>query len=366
MLAGGGTGGHLYPAVAIAEGLRRVQPDAEILFVGTRRGLECRVLPEAGWQLKTIAVRGLRRALSAQNLLFPFRLLLSLVQSARIVSSFKPSAVIGTGGYVSGPVLFAASLRGYPCCIQEQNVKPGATTKLLAKRADRIYLSYEESQQFFEQRQKLLVCGNPVRMVQERKTASEVRSALGLAPEYHTVLVFGGSQGAHSINVAVAAMLPELLRREALQLIWGTGEADYAMAAEKSREYKERVWVRPYIDAMQTIYQASDVVICRAGAITLSEIEMFGIPAILVPYPYAAGGHQEENARALEAHGAAKKILNSALTPERLRAELEKILDDAPLRKKMGERMLSLARPQATEKIVDSIMALAAPADAGA
>ena len=208
--------------------------------------------------------------------------------------------------------------------------------------------------------------GNPVRTIQNKLSVAQARDKIGLHKQQNTILIFGGSQGAHSINKVVSLMLKDLMNRTDVQVIWGTGEADYSSAIESAIDYKERVWVHPYIEDMQTVYQASDIVISRAGAITLSEIQVFGIPAILVPYPYAAGGHQEWNARTLESKGAAKVILDSELTADMLLREIVVLLDDTAKRKKMAEEMSKQARLNATEEIVDSILALATHTNAEA
>lgn len=366
VFAGGGTGGHLYPAIALAEELRRRAPDAEVVFVGTPRGLEATVVPRLGWPLHMIAVRGVRRRLAAANVMVPLRAAASLAQSLALLRRLRPAAVVGTGGYVSGPVLVAAWLLALPRLIQEQNVRPGATTLLLAHIVHEVHVSYQESIGFFRHPEKVRLSGNPVRQRPPELTPGQARQHLGLAPEKKTLLVFGGSQGAHRINEAVVRALPALMSRPDVQLVWGTGSSDFARVADAAATWKDRVLVRDYIEDIYTAYRASDLVLCRAGAITLAELQLFGLPALLVPYPFAAAQHQEWNARTLAQHGAARVVLDKDFTAERCIVELTLLLEDDEGLKRMGARMAELARPEAAARIVEAILALAARADAHA
>ncbi len=366
VFAGGGTGGHLYPAIALAEELRRRVPDAEVVFVGTPRGLEAKVVPRLGWPLHVIAVRGMRRRLTAANVMVPVRAAASLAQSLVLLRRLRPAAVVGTGGYVSGPVLVAAWLLGLPRLIQEQNVRPGATTLLLARIVHEVHVSYQESIAFFRNQGKVRLSGNPVRRYPPQLSPQQARQNLGLAPDKKTVLVFGGSQGAHRINEAMLGALPALMTRPDVQLIWGTGSNDFARVAGAAATWKDRVLVREYIDDIYTAYRASDLAVCRAGAITLAELQLFGLPALLVPYPFAAAQHQEWNARTLAQHGAARVVLDRDFTAERCVVELTPLLEDEEGLKRMGARMAELARPEAAARIVEAILALAARADAHA
>lgn len=364
VFAGGGTGGHLYPAIALAEELRRQAPDAQVVFVGTPRGLEATVLPRLGWPLHMIAVRGMRRRLAPSNLLVPVRAAASLAQSVALLRRLKPAAVIGTGGYVSGPVMVAAWLLGLPRLIQEQNVRPGATTLLLARIVHEVHVSYQESIPFFRNPDKVRLSGNPVRSRPPELTQEQARAELGLDPRRKTVLVFGGSQGARRINEAFLGALPALVAKPDVQLIWGTGNADFARVKEAAARFGERVLVRAYIDNMYTAYRASNLAVCRAGAITLAELQLFGLPALLVPYPFAAAQHQEWNARTLAQHGAARVVLDSDFTAERCVVELTPLLDDEVGLKRMGIQMAELARPDAAARIIQATLALAARSDA--
>ncbi|MDZ7270851.1 MAG: undecaprenyldiphospho-muramoylpentapeptide beta-N-acetylglucosaminyltransferase, partial [candidate division KSB1 bacterium] len=333
------------------------------VFVGTPRGLEATVLPRLGWPVHMIAVRGMRRQLTPANVAVPFRAMLSVAQSLVLLRRLRPAVVVGTGGYVSGPVVVAAWLLRVPRVIQEQNVRPGVTTLLLARLAHQVHVSYEESVAFFPRREKVHVSGNPVRRRPPELSQIEARRRFGLSPELPTLLVFGGSQGARRINEAMMGALPALMMRPQLQMIWGTGQADFDRVREVAARFGERVLVRAYIDDMYTAYRASDVAVCRAGAITLAELALFGLPALLVPYPFAAGQHQEWNARTLAQRGAARVLLDEETTAERLIVELTPLLEDQEGLKRMGMRMAELARPEAAARIVAAILALAARSD---
>lgn len=358
LFAGGGTGGHLYPALAIADKIKETRPSAEIHFVGTARGIEARVIPETGYPIHYISVRGVRRALTLRNLWVPFSLLKSLIQSAAIVSKIKPDVVIGTGGYVSGPILFVAHFLGYRTLVQEQNSYPGVTTRLLARIADRVHISFEESEKYFKHKEKLRLTGNPVRDFLPLQDKKEARRKFQLDPNRPTVLIFGGSQGALSINRVVAEALDRILRDSGAQIIWSTGKTGYTMASEKATQYQGRLWVSEFISDMAAAYAASDVVVARAGAISLAEITNCGLPSILIPYPYAAGDHQMTNARALQALGAAVVIPEKELNADVLAEALLGLLADEERRKRMAEAAKKAAFPDAAERIVQSIFDL--------
>jgi len=358
LFAGGGTGGHLYPAIAIAEMIHEKWPQAEIHFVGTKRGLENRVVPQSGYPLHFLMVRGFRRSFSPKNLLAPFALLGSLVQSVILLLKINPDVVIGTGGYVSGPVLFTAHLLGFRTVIQEQNSYPGVTTRLLARIVDRVHISYKESEKYFKNKAKLRLSGNPVRVNLLKKDKAEARSVFRLQPEKLTLLIFGGSQGAMAINNAVADAVDQIMHETDAQIIWSTGTLGLKMAQEKARQFPGRMWVGDYIDDMASAYAASDLVVSRAGAISLAEITNAGLPSILIPYPFAAANHQQTNAESLQAAGAATMILQRDLTAEKLAQTILTLLHDDEKRKKMAHSARQAAYPDATREIVASIFEL--------
>ena len=358
LFAGGGTGGHIYPAIALAEELLQRQPESDIHFVGTKKGLERKVVPEKGFPLHLIAVRGVARYRTMANLLFPFRLLWSLIQSVALLLRLRPRAVIGTGGYVSGPVLYAASVLNVPTLIQEQNSYPGITTRLLARRVDRVHLSFQSSKNYLKKKDNLFVTGNPVRHLDVSVSQNKARQHFGLDGDRVTLFVFGGSQGASAINQALLEGLEAILQEIDLQIIWSTGPSDYQEIQQKAEIRKSRLFLAPFITDMPMAYRAADCALARAGAITLAELTACGCPAILIPYPYAAAHHQEENAKTLEKEGAAKMILQSELTPQILIETVRELAQNEKQRQQMRRAAEKFAFPQATKKIVDSLFQL--------
>lgn len=359
LFAGGGTGGHLYPALAIAQLLEKTVQECEIHFVGTKKGIENRVIPGYGYPLHLISVRGVSRKLTLANGAVPFRVLWSLVQCGRILHKIKPAAVVGTGGYVSGPVLFMASLFGYPTLIQEQNSYPGVTTRLLAKKVKRVHLSFEESKKYFKKQSNLVISGNPVRDFKITLSKEKARQHFNLDTEKPTLLVFGGSQGAVAINRAVLDALEKLMHDTKVQIIWSTGTTGFQEVKEKITKYSNRIWVSDYIDDMEKAYAACDLVISRAGAMALAEITICGLPSILIPYPFAAAGHQVANARSLEKSGAAVVIVEKDLDGYLLAKEVSRLLGDSEALKKMQQAAVRAAFPNATTEIVQSVLEIA-------
>jgi UDP-N-acetylglucosamine--N-acetylmuramyl-(pentapeptide) pyrophosphoryl-undecaprenol N-acetylglucosamine transferase len=360
LFAGGGTGGHLYPAIAVAEELSKRIKDVDIHFVGTRQGLEARVIPRLGFKLHFNAIRGLRRKLDFENVLLPFRIMASSLQCLKLLHQVGPHVVVGTGGYVSGPTLFYSALLGIPTLIQEQNSFPGVTTRLLAFFVNRVHLSFKESCKYFRSKRKLFISGNPVRTLPSGIEKSEARQKFGLDPNKNTLLVFGGSQGARAINQAMTKALPRILKKSDAQIIWGTGNGDYSEVVRAAKVSEHRIKVLEYIDDMRTAYSASDLVLSRSGASTLAEITCYGLPSILVPYPFATAGHQETNARTLEASGAAVVILQKELEFTLLADKIIELFHDDETRKKMGNAAKAISNPRAAECIVDSLLELIA------
>ena len=358
VFAGGGTGGHLYPALAIAEEIRRRVDDAEIVFIGTAGKIEARVVPKAGYRFETIWISGFRRTLSWSLFLFPVKVLVSLAQSWLLLHRLRPAVVVGTGGYVCGPPVFMASLRGIPVVVQEQNSYPGVTTRMLAKRAAKVFLSYERSKKYLDPRTKTVVVGNPTRSSVGHVGREEAATFFGIDPSLTTVLIFGGSLGASSINRAVGKRLPGLLEGET-QLLWQTGERDVAAAKAAienlSAEHRKRVKVFAFIDRMDLAYGASDIAVCRSGASTLAELALAGVPAVLVPYPFAAADHQTENAKAVAEQGAAVVCPDKEID-DRITEMLGGLFHDVARRRTMAERMRSLARPEAAATIAETVI----------
>lgn len=358
VFAGGGTGGHLFPALAIADEVRKLVPDAEILFVGTKNKIEARVVPQKGYQFETIWIGGFRRSFAPGNIVFPMKVVVSLMQAYSILQRFQPHIVVGTGGYISGPVLYAASRKKIPTLIQEQNSYPGVTTRLLAKRVTEVHLTFESSKRFLERIDNVVISGNPTRGDLEVAHRSEAfRYFIFDERGRKTILVFGGSLGARMINQAVEKALDQLIQH-GLRIIWQTGNEDYERAKHMcDRLPSGRLWVNAFIDRMDYAYAASDLVICRAGATTIAELTRLGKPAILVPYPFAAANHQFENARAMTEAGAAEIIDDHELS-EKFVSSVLSLLDEKKLRA-MSEASAKLGRPNAAREIAGRIVQLA-------
>ncbi len=312
VFAGGGTGGHLFPAIAIADRITELVQNkmtVDIAFVGTKRGLEYRMRESLGYPLHLINVRGIARSLAFKNLLVPFILIGALVQSMLLLRKLSPDVVVGTGGYVSWPVLKVAAFRKIVSVLQEQNSFPGITTRRLAQRAERIYLGFERAREHLRTKGKIIVTGNPVRASVMNGSRAEAVKAFGLDPEKKTILVLGGSQGARTVNNAVLNSLEKAQLPAEYQLLWQTGKRDYKeVAARQGRALTARAGRKvtdcalfPFADRMDLVYAAADLAIARAGALTLAELVSCGLPSILIPYPYAAGDHQRKNAADLVA-----------------------------------------------------------------
>jgi UDP-N-acetylglucosamine--N-acetylmuramyl-(pentapeptide) pyrophosphoryl-undecaprenol N-acetylglucosamine transferase len=349
ILAGGGTGGHLFPGLAVAREFQQRDAMTEILFVGTAQGIEARVLPRERFNLATIPVRGLKGRGWRGLLDALYGIPASLARSLAIIKRFEPNCIIGLGGYASGPLLLAGKLRGIRCAIMEQNLRPGFTNKILARLADRVFTSYRESESYFHGG-RVIESGNPVRW---HKLPQVARS------EKFTLLVFGGSAGAHRINVAFVDALKQLTDlAPAVSIIHQTGQADLAAIQETYALLPFAAEVLPFIDRMDEAYARADLVLCRAGATTVAELTAFGKAAILVPYPYAIDDHQRWNAQALTDCGAAEMILDQELTGQILAARIRRYLADREAIRQMETAARAIGRPDAAARIVDECYAL--------
>ena len=355
LIAGGGTGGHVYPGIAVAEELRRRDPAHEVLFVGGRRGLEAIAVPEAGFRIRFILTRGLPRRAWWR---WPGAILANLVgfvQALWVVATERPDVVLGTGGYVSGPVVTAAWLLRRPLLLQEQNSIPGLANRWLGRIADEVHLSFLEARSYFARKDNLKVTGNPVRahiLSGDRASAIE---EFGLVHGRPTVFVFGGSRGAHRINEAAIDAMRRLKGRVDVQFILQTGRDDHDWARQVVADEQLPARVLPYLQRIHQAYAAAELVVCRSGAMTLAEIAACGTPAILVPYPHAAHDHQVENARNLVDRGAAAMILDRELTGERLAKEIAHWLADRSGLSRMSANARLFARPDAAERLARSL-----------
>lgn len=355
LFAAGGTGGHLFPAIAIAEEIKLLWPTVRIIFVGTKDKIEADVVPKKGFAFATIWISGFHRRLTADNVMFPLKVIVSLAQSFFLIRKEKPGVVVGTGGYVCGPILYAASVLGIPTVVHESNSYPGITTKILASRVTKLLLTFEVTKRWLGKAdaERAEVTGNPTRVSLGTVTQKEGRSFFSLDPEKKTLLVFGGSLGAASINSFVDHNGAELSKRD-IQLIWQTGETDFERY--KSKKENDR-WIGKFIEKMEFGYAAADIVLCRSGATTLAELTRLGKPAILVPYPLAAANHQELNAQTMVDAGAAVMVKDPELEVKGLRTIIE-TLADGNLLATMRQNSLRLGKPNAGKEIAERILNL--------
>ena len=358
LIAGGGTGGHVFPAIAIADALRAVRPEADIRFVGALGKIEMEKVPKAGYPIEGLWISGFQRKLSLHNLLFPVKLLHSMWKARRIVSRFRPDVVVGVGGYASGPVLETACRKGIPALIQEQNSYAGVTNRLLAKKVSRVCVAYEGMERFFPA-EKVVLTGNPVRAGLTDKTASKAIAAVhfGLRADQPVVFVFGGSLGALSINEAMAVNAELLEANPQVQVLWQVGKLYVERFAACETAQLPNVRVLPFVDRMDLAYALADVVVSRAGALTISELGIVGKPAILLPSPNVAEDHQTKNAQALVEKGAALLIPN-AEAATRLMTEALALLNDDAQQQKLAANIRALARPNAAADIAAEVLRL--------
>ena len=351
IISGGGTGGHIYPAIAIANELKRRFSDAEFLFVGAKDKMEMEKVPQAGYRIKGLWISGLQRKLTVKNLLFPIKLISSLFRAHQIVRQFKPHVAVGTGGFASGPVLRMAAMNGIPTVLQEQNSFAGITNKLLASRAEKICVAYDGMERFFPA-SKVVMTGNPIRkdLIDIKVPQTEAKERFGFQKNATVVLVLGGSLGARRINQLVADHLT-LFERKKVQLLWQCGKLYYS---QNQNNQSETVKVKPFIKDMDHAYAAADLIISRAGAGSVSELCLVGKPTLFIPSPNVAEDHQTKNALALVNEGAAVMVEEEEID-ERFEAVFQSLLEDADLQNRLAKRIKSLAMPHATTAIVDEI-----------
>ena len=351
IISGGGTGGHIYPAIAIANEIKLRYPDANFLFVGAKDKMEMEKVPQAGYNIKGLWISGIQRKLSRKNLGFPFKLIDSLWKARKIIREFKPDVAIGTGGFASGPTLLMANRRGIPTLIQEQNSFPGITNRLLGKRVKKICVAYDNLERFFPS-DKIVKTGNPVRqdLLSIHSKTSEAKDFFKLDKTKKTVLVLGGSLGARKINQLIEENL-SFFETQKVQLIWQCGKL-YFEEYQKYNEYKN-VQVHQFLNEMDLAYAASDIIVSRAGASSVSELCIVGKPVIFIPSPNVAEDHQTKNAKAIEEkHGA---ILLKENELETFPIVFETLLKDKGKQESLAENIKELALPSATSDIVNEI-----------
>ncbi len=356
IISGGGTGGHVFPAIAIADELKTQVPDCEILFVGAQGKMEMERVPKAGYKIEGLNIAGFQRRLTYKNLLFPFKLMGSLLKAILIVKRFKPDVAIGVGGYASGPVLKISNILGVPTIIQEQNSYPGITNRVLGAKAEKICVAYDELQKFFP-KEKIVFTGNPIRkdILEKQKEKYIAKQALGLSQNKKTLLVFGGSLGAGTLNEAVLANADAWMQMEDVSILWQVGRVYYDKYKECALAGKTDIKIVSFIEDMDIAYSAADVVVCRAGALTISELSVLGKAAILVPSPNVAEDHQTKNAIALVNKEAAI-LLKDDEVKDKIVGEVRTILNDEIKRHDLQNYIKYFGRPEAAKKIVAEIL----------
>ena len=358
ILSGGGTGGHIYPAIAIANEIKSRYPDAQFLFVGAKDRMEMEKVPQSGYEIKGLWISGIQRKLTLKNLLFPFKLLSSLWKANKIIKTFKPDIAIGTGGFASGPMLYVANAKNIPTLIQEQNSYPGITNKLLGKRANKICVAYDDLERFFPQ-EKLIKTGNPVRksLLSVSDKLVEAKDTFKLKHGKYTVLVVGGSLGARRINELIEKEL-DFFDTHNVQLIWQCGKLYYQQY--KIYNHTNNVQVFEFLNNMDLAYAAADIIISRAGASSVSELCIVGKPVIFIPSPNVAEDHQTKNAMALVKNDAAVIIKEEDLDAD-FENKFANLINAPERQKALGQNIKKLALANATKDIVNEVEKLLKP-----
>lgn len=355
IIAGGGTAGHINPGIALAKKLREKYEDCEIIFIGTRNGLEVKLVPKDGFKLEFIHVKGFKRKLSIDTLKSIKELAQGLFEAFKIVKQYKPDVVIGTGGYVCGPVLLSASLLRIPTIIHEQNTFPGVTNRILSRFVNKVAVSFKESEKYFKNREKVIFTGNPIRselLSVDRKLS---RHKLGIDKNEKMVIIFGGSRGSESLNEHVVKMIKNNYKGD-FKVYFATGELFYEKISKELKDVSLKdLNILPYIHNMDELLAASDLVVCRSGAITISELLALGKPSIMIPSPYVTANHQEYNAKMLGKEGAAKVILEKELTPEGLYETISELLKDQNELETMSQNASKLGIRDAADKLLNLI-----------
>lgn len=354
IISGGGTGGHIYPAVTIAQKILELKPNTEILFVGTKEGLESSIVPKLGYEIKYLHVEGFTRSIGFKLLKNIFTAIKSCFQAYRFIKDFKPDLVIGTGGYVCGPVVLIASICGIKTCIQEQNAVAGVTNKILSKFVDKVFLGYSEAAFNLGNAHKNVFTGNPIRPSILKVNKADAYKFFGFSNLRKTLLVSGGSRGSKSINQAMLLIYKNIARLNDLQIIHITGELDYENVKNKVQEFnlpEDKIKILPYLHEMDMALNVADLAICRAGAIAIAELTALGVASILVPYPYATANHQELNAQAVVKAGAGIMILDSELEREVLLDKIVELIDNEKKLVNLAMKAKKLGNPKAAEDI---------------
>ena len=357
IISGGGTGGHIFPAIAIANAIKQIKPDADILFVGAKGRMEMEKVPKAGYPIEGLWISGFQRKLTIQNLLFPLKLMSSLAKARRILKRFQPDVAIGVGGYASGPTLQVAAQLGIPTLIQEQNSYAGATNRLLAKKVQKICVAYDKMERYFP-KEKIIITGNPVRnnLVNNEATRAEAADYFTLDVNKKTLVIIGGSLGARTLNQAMAESTEWLRGRTDVQVLWQCGSLYYEEFKNCETAKLPNVLITAFIDRMDLAYKLADVAIARAGALTVSELCLVGIPAILVPSPNVAEDHQTKNAMSLVEKDAAILLKDADAILQMIPKALQLLDDDNFIKQKLAINIQKLAKPKAAEDIAQAVL----------
>ncbi|GAK47185.1 UDP-N-acetylglucosamine-dolichyl-phosphate N-acetylglucosamine phosphotransferase [Secundilactobacillus oryzae JCM 18671] len=359
MISGGGTGGHIYPALALINDLKKHDTNAEVLFVGSNRGLESQIVPKQGIDFEAMEIQGFKRSLSLQNFKTVYLFLKSVKRAKQLIKTFKPDVVVGTGGYVSGAVVYAAAKMHIPTMIHEQNSVVGITNKFLARYVDKIAINFDDARAQFPEA-KVVKTGNP-RAQEMAETVSHFKwSDIGLSDDKQTVLIFGGSQGALKLNRAVVAGMHELADRQ-YQVLFVTGPKRYdeVMLQLNSVDLRGNVLVKPYIDGMPELLPKVDLIVSRAGATSIAEITALGIPAILIPSPYVTADHQTKNAMSVVNAGAAKMLTEEQLNADTLIETIDSLMLDDKEREMMGKASKATGNPKAADEMLAVLESIA-------
>ena len=363
IIAAAGTGGHINPGIAIANKIKEKEPNSKFVFIGTNRGLENDLVPRAGYELKTIDAHGIERKLTVQNVKNLYATYKSIGEAKRILEQFRPDVVIGTGGYICVPVVISAKKLNIPVVLHESNAFPGIAVKLFKKKADKILVGFEDAKNRLENANNVVVTGNPIKIKKLNLSETEknrIKHELGIKDDKPIVLVFGGSQGAQSINRSFIEIIVNKTNKN-YQIVWAAGPNQYDEIKTKLKEVNididniDNVKIVPYIYNMEEVLNSCDLVVCRSGAMTITEISTVGKPAIFIPFPFATENHQEYNARELERVGAAKIILDKDLNSEVLKNAIEEIINDKNRLEQMGENAKKVAMLNVEEKIYEEI-----------
>lgn len=363
IIAAAGTGGHINPGLAIANKIMEKEKDSSIIFIGTNRGLETDLVPRSGYSLKTINAHGLERKITIQNIKNLFETYKSIKEAKEIIKEFNPDILIGTGGYICVPTVIAAKKLGIPVILHESNAFPGIAVKLFKNKADKILVGFKDAKERLDNKENVIVTGNPIKIKKIDYTEGQkekIKTDLGLALDKPVVLVFGGSQGAQSINRSFIEIIVNKKNKN-YQIMWAAGPEQYEKIKEKLNEINidinniENAKIVPYIYNMEEVMNISDLVVCRSGAMTITEVSVVGKPAIFIPFPFATENHQEYNARVLEKVGAAKIILDKDINSELLGNTINKIIKNKKSLEEMGKNAEKVAIPNVEENIYKEI-----------